>query len=103
MIRRPPRSTLFPYTTLFRSDQLLAGGQVVGGAVGNLEAPANRAAIASVDIRARERARPDSTHNLRPDGRSSFVGGVDIREGDGAAGVEMAGGDGDVFGARAMG
>src|SRR5687767_15529148 len=23
MIRRPPRSTLFPYTTLFRSDQLL--------------------------------------------------------------------------------
>src|SRR3712207_7804895 len=32
MIRRPPRSTLFPYTTLFRSDQ---GGHrrpvVVGG------------------------------------------------------------------------
>src|SRR5438105_9047217 len=24
MIRRPPRSTLFPYTTLFRSDQLVA-------------------------------------------------------------------------------
>src|SRR5258708_32436555 len=24
MIRRPPRSTLFPYTTLFRSAQLLA-------------------------------------------------------------------------------
>src|SRR5687767_15571195 len=23
MIRRPPRSTLFPYTTLFRSDQVL--------------------------------------------------------------------------------
>src|SRR3712207_8597232 len=23
MIRRPPRSTLFPYTTLFRSDQTL--------------------------------------------------------------------------------
>src|SRR3712207_7258262 len=45
MIRRPPRSTLFPYTTLFRSevlgdalddpqqrDQLgLGAGQVVGG------------------------------------------------------------------------
>src|SRR3712207_6868074 len=30
MIRRPPRSTLFPYTTLFRSDQVLvlAGGRV---------------------------------------------------------------------------
>src|SRR3712207_7719876 len=29
MIRRPPRSTLFPYTTLFRSQRGLAlGGQV---------------------------------------------------------------------------
>src|SRR3712207_6922144 len=27
MIRRPPRSTLFPYTTLFRSDRALAGGE----------------------------------------------------------------------------
>src|SRR5258708_25685638 len=26
MIRRPPRSTLFPYTTLFRSDSALIGG-----------------------------------------------------------------------------
>src|SRR5205814_4673735 len=26
MIRRPPRSTLFPYTTLFRSDPCAAGG-----------------------------------------------------------------------------
>src|SRR5258708_25575130 len=26
MIRRPPRSTLFPYTTLFRSRSLLASG-----------------------------------------------------------------------------
>src|SRR5256885_10171194 len=25
MIRRPPRSTLFPYTTLFRSDQVAEG------------------------------------------------------------------------------
>src|SRR3712207_8193089 len=35
MIRRPPRSTLFPYTTLFRSDDIdptivNAGGQPVG-------------------------------------------------------------------------
>src|SRR2546422_6366273 len=28
MIRRPPRSTLFPYTTLFRSTTLDAGGAV---------------------------------------------------------------------------
>src|SRR3989442_11039234 len=26
MIRRPPRSTLFPYTTLFRSEDTLAAG-----------------------------------------------------------------------------
>src|SRR3712207_7386507 len=34
MIRRPPRSTLFPYTTLFRSvddaDEALGGGGEVG-------------------------------------------------------------------------
>src|SRR2546425_7597677 len=30
MIRRPPRSTLFPYTTLFRSDD---AGDAVGGEV----------------------------------------------------------------------
>src|SRR3712207_7035157 len=28
MIRRPPRSTLFPYTTLFRSLQLLNGKMI---------------------------------------------------------------------------
>src|SRR5258708_12299551 len=28
MIRRPPRSTLFPYTTLFRSNRSLQGWQV---------------------------------------------------------------------------
>src|SRR2546429_6050595 len=51
MIRRPPRSTLFPYTTLFRSDQLRHGAdgvldrhgavdpmQVVEVDVGDLEA-----------------------------------------------------------------
>src|SRR5260221_1498078 len=29
MIRRPPRSTLFPYTTLFRSDKNSIGGVVL--------------------------------------------------------------------------
>src|SRR2546430_13393372 len=28
MIRRPPRSTLFPYTTLFRSRQILANADM---------------------------------------------------------------------------
>src|SRR2546430_8919202 len=31
MIRRPPRSTLFPYTTLFRSRQLQLAGTMSGG------------------------------------------------------------------------
>src|SRR3712207_7680750 len=34
MIRRPPRSTLFPYTTLFRS---LAGAHAADGAAGGLD------------------------------------------------------------------
>src|SRR3712207_7695572 len=35
MIRRPPRSTLFPYTTLFRSDQVtvVAAGITVHNAI----------------------------------------------------------------------
>src|SRR3712207_7340020 len=36
MIRRPPRSTLFPYTTLFRSNPLTLHGQAIGGAVQGL-------------------------------------------------------------------
>src|SRR2546427_8597531 len=31
MIRRPPRSTLFPYTTLFRSQATGGGGGASGG------------------------------------------------------------------------
>src|SRR5437588_8445984 len=31
MIRRPPRSTLFPYTTLFRSYQLCGSGRASRG------------------------------------------------------------------------
>src|SRR5882762_3501749 len=30
MIRRPPRSTLFPYTTLFRSHIVFVGGKLPG-------------------------------------------------------------------------
>src|SRR3712207_7114510 len=43
MIRRPPRSTLFPYTTLFRSDgrprALEPGAAAVGSARPALRAP----------------------------------------------------------------
>src|SRR3712207_8020611 len=37
MIRRPPRSTLFPYTTLFRSRRVPLGGSLFRGAA--LEVP----------------------------------------------------------------
>src|SRR3712207_7871524 len=33
MIRRPPRSTLFPYTTLFRSIYRDAGEAILGGQI----------------------------------------------------------------------
>src|SRR3712207_9092609 len=40
MIRRPPRSTLFPYTTLFRSGRTELGlGAIRGGAAGRLLDP----------------------------------------------------------------
>src|SRR5262245_65347778 len=38
MIRRPPRSTLFPYTTLFRSRQAAGRRARGGGALGVLRA-----------------------------------------------------------------
>src|SRR3712207_7756500 len=43
MIRRPPRSTLFPYTTLFRSDVVAhVRGVVVGRLLRGLDAAADR-------------------------------------------------------------
>src|SRR5256885_4784223 len=38
MIRRPPRSTLFPYTTLFRSLLALVAGLLAGVVAPSLEA-----------------------------------------------------------------
>src|SRR5256885_6709411 len=63
MIRRPPRSTLFPYTTLFRS-LLPAGGARPGArarAIGLLRgpAPAQRAARAHRAVFARGRQRSE--------------------------------------------
>src|SRR3712207_9113534 len=42
MIRRPPRSTLFPYTTLFRSN-LDLGTRVIGVSFGDFDTHANQA------------------------------------------------------------
>src|SRR3989449_9090429 len=54
MIRRPPRSTLFPYTTLFRSLATLIAGPTVGLVTGLLFAvhPVHVEATASVVGRA---------------------------------------------------
>src|SRR5260221_4932858 len=53
MIRRPPRSTLFPYTTLFRSSGGLLDREVRGpGAPKDLVHVHRRAANDVVDVRA---------------------------------------------------
>src|SRR5256885_12046061 len=48
MIRRPPRSTLFPYTTLFRSVRVEAACRVAGNDTDRLE----REGRAAVPLRA---------------------------------------------------
>src|SRR3989442_8760590 len=42
MIRRPPRSTLFPYTTLFRSQLGRPAGEIRGGPVSGTGGAARR-------------------------------------------------------------
>src|SRR5258707_10031193 len=61
MIRRPPRSTLFPYTTLFRSDVR------PGGARGGPDAPRGPDEPGGRLLPRPSRAAPSS---LRPDVRS---------------------------------
>src|SRR5256885_5115396 len=55
MIRRPPRSTLFPYTTLFRSDHIVH-------AVHDLDAAGESCARLGFTVGARNR-HPWGTHN----------------------------------------
>src|SRR5690348_17802866 len=46
MIRRPPRSTLFPYTTLFRSAGLAVGQRIeLGGGAGEQLAPGEQLGV----------------------------------------------------------
>src|SRR3712207_7581777 len=70
MIRRPPRSTLFPYTTLFRSD-------------GRGTAPLPRAAQSRDPVHAPRRLRPEcrgdsafAADRGRTAGPDAVVGGV---------------------------
>src|SRR2546422_8594508 len=68
MIRRPPRSTLFPYTTLFRS---LPAGVGERGRVGHVRAEPLRVAVADrlpvqplpgADVADRKSTRLNSSH-----------------------------------------
>src|SRR3712207_7315791 len=65
MIRRPPRSTLFPYTTLFRSELDRAPGS------GRRELDAAEAAVA-----------PEVAVEAPPQARVEVDGAVDVRHGD---------------------
>src|SRR3989442_3315249 len=61
MIRRPPRSTLFPYTTLFRSPRIARGKR----------GHCPRAGFAEADSSDRVRARRHAQTNLRSEEHTS--------------------------------
>src|SRR3712207_8292169 len=53
MIRRPPRSTLFPYTTLFRSNSIVGNNEplyVVDGFPVSSPAGINNSSIKSIEV-----------------------------------------------------
>src|SRR3712207_8420434 len=72
MIRRPPRSTLFPYTTLFRSGiVLLVAGTVVFVTVLTAMARAvDRLIDVAIAVRPRSAPRPAVRRRRRPLARS---------------------------------
>src|SRR3712207_8395906 len=62
MIRRPPRSTLFPYTTLFRSEVVVRPGRRVVGAVPDV---ARRRLELGDDLARAQRQRQDRVRGVR--------------------------------------
>src|SRR5258706_377877 len=62
MIRRPPRSALFPYTTLFRSQIAAAvDGNVLGNRAGGVRRGDDRVLVAAGDGDAQDLRRLDSS------------------------------------------
>src|SRR2546421_8761160 len=61
MIRRPPRSTLFPYTTLFRSQRAQLGRQRLHGGLRGFQRPH----VGEQRARPAERARRRRPHQDR--------------------------------------
>src|SRR2546429_3391875 len=63
MIRRPPRSTLFPYTTLFRSDvYALTHNETSTGVMMDIRRPAVDAEHGLVIVEDRKSTRLNSSH-----------------------------------------
>src|SRR5256885_3123288 len=64
MIRRPPRSTLFPYTTLFRSGDGVERLGAEAALEGRVEKPAPLQAVECLDLERRDRksTRLNSSH-----------------------------------------
>src|SRR2546422_4387086 len=77
MIRRPPRSTLFPYTTLFRSQGVdvpadvgaepaqvhdRVADELAGAVVGDLPAPSHAAGCRAGSVSDRKSTRLNSSH-----------------------------------------
>src|SRR2546428_1856685 len=54
MIRRPPRSTLFPYTTLFRSCLIMEGAEFTENIINGVERPVKAAELFAFTLRVRE-------------------------------------------------
>src|SRR3989442_1699476 len=75
MIRRPPRSTLLPYTTLFRSRRAVAAGTGTAGTTGPAKSraagrPVRRSGPAAINVagpRAAGTAGPGAGKPARPD------------------------------------
>src|SRR3712207_8095571 len=85
MVRRPPRSTLFPYTTLFRSGRGVGGGgrrrargargalSVLAAAVDQARTPRPRRLLAAADPVDRHRPRRSEEHTSELQSRQYLV------------------------------
>src|SRR2546422_10574924 len=85
MIRRPPRSTLFPYTTLFRSQRVEESSRLRRAYVGcgnvrrHVELVERIPAVDVSGSRAAQHRRPDSVR-LEPGRRDAGIAALDARD-----------------------
>src|SRR3712207_8920635 len=71
MIRRPPRSTLFPYTTLFRSDGAAHGDEQPLGGVAERRRDRGQLRLCRLRQRDMDQNGPDHPQNHPPDRKST--------------------------------